>query len=168
MTPGSPQKTSGASNPDINKVKLKIARYCAYQERAHYDVKHKLYSMSLPRSQVEEIMAWLVTENYLNEERFAIAFAGGKFRVKGWGRNKIRQELEQKEVSSYCINKALSEIEDDEYQLVLRNMIAKRKKAVKAKSIFELRHKISRYVIGKGYEPELVWSQIMELIPDNT
>src|SRR5688500_6130993 len=88
----------------------KIKQYCAYQERSHAEVKEKLYSFSLFKSDVESLISRLIEEDYLNEERFAKMFAGGKFRMKHWGRVKIRYELKQKQVSEYNIKKALQEI----------------------------------------------------------
>ena len=84
----------------------KIKQYCAYQERCHAEVKDKLYSFGLHRKDVDEIIVLLIGENYLNEERFAIHYAGGKFRINHWGKNKIKQALKQKRVSDYCIKKA--------------------------------------------------------------
>ena len=71
----------------------KIKPYCAYQERCHREVKEKLYSYGLRKAEVEEILSFLIEENYLNEERFAVQFAGGKFRIKQWGKKKIQYEF---------------------------------------------------------------------------
>src|SRR5690606_33190020 len=89
----------------------KIKQYCAYQERCHSEVRDKLYSFGLRQSEVEEMITLLIVENYLNEERFAIHFAGGKFRMKQWGKHKIKQALKLRKVSDYCINKALKDID---------------------------------------------------------
>ena len=83
----------------------KAKQYCAYQERSHSEVKEKLYSFGLYKKDVDELLSELISENYLNEERFAIMFAGGKFRIKQWGRIKIKYALKQKQVSEYCIKK---------------------------------------------------------------
>jgi regulatory protein len=72
----------------------KIQRYCAYQERSHKEVKNKLYEYGLYPGQVDELLSQLISEGFLNEERFAKAFAGGRFRMKKWGRLKIKNELE--------------------------------------------------------------------------
>src|SRR5487761_1922976 len=93
----------------------RIRHYCAYQERCHAEVKDKLYSFGLHKNEVEPILSELVSENFLNEERFAIQYAGGKFRIKHWGKIKIKQGLQQKQVSAYCIKKALKEIDEDDY-----------------------------------------------------
>jgi len=80
----------------------KLRQYCGYQERCHQEVKEKLYSLGIREADQGTLIATLIEENYLNEERFAIAFAGGKFRIKEWGKNKIRYELRQRQVSDYC------------------------------------------------------------------
>ncbi len=160
-------KSAGETNKGqatIASVKLKIARYCAYQERAHTEVEQKLYSYGLYSGQVQEVMAWLITENYLNEERYAIAFAGGKFRVKKWGRNKIKQHLGLKKVSEYSINKALAAIDEEEYRQTLTDLIKQKVAQVSAPNSYALRHKVARYVINKGYEPEQVWPLVKTII----
>src|SRR6201996_8784258 len=86
----------------------KARHYCGYQERCHSEVKEKLYSFGLHKKEVEEALSTLIEENYLNEERFAIQYAGGHFRLKQWGKVKIRYELKQRQVSDYCIKKALA------------------------------------------------------------
>jgi regulatory protein len=149
---------------DFVTAKAKIAKYCAYQERAHSEVTQKLYSYGLYSGQVEEILAWLISENYLNEERFAIAFAGGKFRVKKWGKIKIEQHLKFKKVSAYSINKALMLIDDDDYSRTLAQLIRQKWHAVVEKSSFETRHKVAQFVINKGYEPEDVWQLVKDII----
>ena len=93
----------------------KLKHYCAYQERCHSEVKEKLFNLGVWKKEHDEIISTLIEENYLNEERFAIAYAGGKWRVKHWGRVKIKYELKQKQVSEYCIKKALMAIDNDEY-----------------------------------------------------
>ena len=149
----------------IKEAKIKIASYCAYQERCHSEVTTKLYEYGLFRDQVEEIVAWLITENYLNEERYASTFAGGKFRIKKWGNLKIRQALEQKRVSEYSISKALKELDHKEYLNTIKELIGTQQKKVSDKNIYILRNKIARHLISKGFEPEAVWQQLMIAIP---
>jgi regulatory protein len=88
-------------NIGTEKAWQKIKHYCAYQERSHAEAREKLYSFGLYRQEVETLLSQLIEENYLNEERFAVAFAGGKFRMKQWGKTKIKYELQQKRVSAY-------------------------------------------------------------------
>ena len=137
-----------------------IARYCAYQERAHSEVQKKLKSYGLNSSESEDILAWLITENYLNEERYAHTIAGGKFRAKKWGKLKIEQFLRQKDVSEYSINKALSQLDLREYQHTLELLIRNKYAQTSAANIYELRNKIARYIISKGFESYLVWEEI--------
>ncbi|MBU3713482.1 MAG: RecX family transcriptional regulator, partial [Ferruginibacter sp.] len=86
----------------------KIKQFCAYQERSHREVKEKLFSYGLYKLQVDELLSRMIEENFLNEERYATAFAGGKFRMKGWGKVKIKYELKQQQVSEYCIRLAVN------------------------------------------------------------
>lgn len=134
----------------------KLKHYCAYQDRCHQDVKEKLYSLGVWKRDQDEIMATLIEENYLNEERFAIAFAGGKFRIKGWGRVKIKYELKQKQVSDYCIKKALKQIDEDEYQTQLQKTAVDKYNALKGEQYLIRKKKTMDYLIAKGFESQLV------------
>lgn len=149
---------------DFATAKGKIAKYCAYQERPHIEVEQKLYSFGITTAQVEELLAWLITENYVNEERYAIAFAGGKFRIKKWGKLKITNRLKQKKISRYSIDKAISQIEDKDYLDTLEQLIRQKLKRTPVGNVYELRNKIARYVIGKGFEPEQVWELTKTII----
>src|SRR4030095_1765913 len=84
-------------------VYQKLRHYCACQDRCYSEVKNKAYSFGLRKPEVEELISKVIEENCLNEERFAKAFAGGKFRIKQWGRMKIIGELKGKQISNYCI-----------------------------------------------------------------
>jgi regulatory protein len=135
----------------------KIKHYCAYQERAHAEVKQKLYGYGLYKNEVEQLLSQLIEENYLNEERFAIAFAGGKFRIKQWGKTKIKYELAQKQVSAYCIKKALDSILDEDYEKTLAKLAAEKLKTLQGETnIFSKKSKLQNYLVGKGYEFDLV------------
>lgn len=136
---------------------LKAIDYCAYQERCQQEVRDKLYYWGLHRDDVESLIANLITEGYINEERFAKTFAGGKFRIKKWGKNKIENELKLKKISKYCINKALQEIDDAEYLKSLKKIIEKKIKETKEKNTFKKTNKVALYCISRGYESELVW-----------
>jgi regulatory protein len=135
----------------------KIKQYCAYQERCHAEVRDKLYSFGLNKQEVEEIISILITENYLNEERFAIHFAGGRFRMKYWGKNKIKQALKFKQVSDYCIKKALKEIDTVEYEKTFHKLAEQKLKTLKSeKNIFTKKRKLQDFLLMKGYESELI------------
>ncbi len=143
-----------------DKAFQKIRQFCAYQERNHHEVKEKLYSFGLYKDQVEALISKLIEENFLNEERYAIAYAGGKFRMKDWGKNKIKYGLKQQQVSDYCIKKALKLIDEEEYEQKLKKLFNIKEKTLKSeKNIFVKRKKIQQYLMQKGYEP----SRISEL-----
>ena len=142
----------------------KIRQYCAYQERCHTDVKEKLYGYGLHREDVDSIISQMIEENYLNELRFAIQFAGGKFRLKQWGRIKIRYALKQKQVSDYCIKKALEQIDDDKYQETLRLLAEKKVATLKReKNMFIKKRKLQDHLLQKGYESDLVKGELGKL-----
>jgi len=146
----------------------KARHYCGYQERSHGEVKEKLYSLGLYKQQVEECLSQLIEEDYLNEERFAQQFAGGKFRMKKWGRVKIKYELKQKQVSDYCIKKGLKEIEEEDYLATLKKLTEEKWASVKSESnLFTKLRKTQDYLIQKGYEHELVKQALQVLQEDN-
>lgn len=135
---------------------LKAASYCAYQERCYKEVEDKLAEWGIYGTDAGEIMIKLSEQNYLNEERFAQAFAGGKFRVKKWGRNKIRQELKQRKVSDYCIKKGLAEIDDNRYIETLTEVAREKWDTTKQTNIIAKRYKVYQYLSSRGFENELI------------
>ena len=140
----------------------KIKHYCACQERSHYQVKEKLYSFGLYKKEVETLLSQLIEENYLNEERYAIAFAGGKFRINHWGRVKIKYELAKNNVSEYCIKAALRSIDEKEYASSLHKLFETKMKTLKTeKNIFIKKKKLTSYLMQKGFEPALI-SNLLE------
>lgn len=150
----------------MKEAKIKAGNYCVYQERTQQEVRDKLYDLGLHRDEVEEVLTELITENFINEERYAKSFASGKFRLKQWGKNKIIYALKQKRISSFCIGLAMKEIPDDEYEKVISYLINKKAKQLSGDK-YMINHKISRYLIGKGFEPELVWSMINDQLTSN-
>ncbi len=134
----------------------KLKHYCAYQERCHSEVKEKLYNLGIWKKDHDEIISALIEENYLNEERFAIAYAGGKWRVKQWGRVKIKYELKQKQVTEYCIKKALHQISEEEYLAVLKKLADEKYASLKAEQYLVRKKKTMDFLIGKGFEIDLV------------
>lgn len=146
----------------------KLRHYCSYQERCHAEVKEKLYSFGLYKQTVEECISQLIEENYLNEERFAIQFAGGKFRIKHWGRQKIKQALKLKRVSDYCIRKAIQEIDEEQYNKTLGKLAAQKWRTVKGPGItqFVKVQKTTTYLLQRGFETELIRKAIADLDAD--
>jgi len=149
-----------------SEARAKIRRYCAYQERSHQEVRDKLYSYGLHRGDVEDIIVELISEGYLNEERFARTFAGGKFRMKRWGRIKITHALEAKGVSPNCIKIGLKEIDEESYVEALAHLLREELESLETDDVFVARHQLSTYAVRKGYEPNLVWKEIKKLLPD--
>lgn len=150
------------SNLTPSQALTKIQQFCAYQERSHFETKNKLYSFGLKANDVEKIIATLIEENYLNEERFAILFAGGKFRIKQWGKVKIKYELQNHKVSSYNIKKALQQISDADYWQTIQKVGKKYYSTIKATPIVK-KHKTKIYLQQKGFELDIINSFIKEL-----
>jgi regulatory protein len=143
----------------------KLRHYCAYQDRSHFEAREKLYSYGLRKQEVEESLSQLIEENFLNEERFAIQFAGGKFRMKQWGRTKIKYELKQKRVSEYCIKTALSSIDEETYQKTLLQLAKKKWTSIKGDGVnlFVKMSKTKNFLLQRGFEPLLVSSVVKNL-----
>ena len=148
----------------IQQALPKIKQYCAFQERSHSEVKEKLFALGLNKEEMDPIIARLIEENYLNEQRFAIHFAGGHFRLKQWGKIKIRHALKQKQVSDYCSRKAIQEIDDITYIEVLKSLAEKKLSLLKGeKNVWVKRKKLQDYLLQKGYEPELIREEVAKL-----
>jgi regulatory protein len=143
---------------------LKAASYCAYQDRCYKEVEEKLAEWGIYGTDAGELMLKLSEQNYLNEERFAKAFAGGKFRTKKWGRNKIRIELKQRKISDYCIKQAMKEIDDLVYEETLKQLAEEKFEEQKDKNILLRKNKTAQWLMGKGYEADLIWSTLSTLI----
>ncbi len=139
----------------------KIRQFCAYQERCHREVKEKLAEWGVPAPDREAITASLIEEDYLNEERFASVYAGGKFRMKQWGKMKIRHELQKKQVSEYCIRKALDEIEEEDYLSTFMKLFTEKLHSLRSEKQVQLRkRKTLDYLTQKGYERDLIYAQL--------
>jgi len=144
----------------------KAASYCAYQERTQDEVRQRLKKWNVWGEESDEIIAELISQNYLSEERFAKTYAGGKFRMKNWGRMKIKQELHRRGLSEYSIEKGMKEIGDKAYLEGLKEILTKKKIILERTETdqFKLKQKLVRFALGKGYESELVWKMIEEII----
>lgn len=142
----------------------KLKQYCAYQERCHSEAKEKLYSYGVYGDDADHLISRLIEEDYLNEERFAIHFAGGKFRMKQWGKVKIKYELKKKQVSEYCIKKALKAIDLDEYEKLLTRLTSQKLKTLKSeKNIFIKKRKLQDFLLQRGFEHDLVREMVNQI-----
>ncbi|PRX56616.1 regulatory protein RecX [Flagellimonas meridianipacifica] len=147
----------------VQEAQKKMERYCAYQERCHKEVEKKLREMRMIPEAIDSIMGHLIQENYLNEERFARSFARGKFNIKKWGRNRIKNELKQRDISKFNIQLALTEIDYQDYLQTL-DVLAKKKLAqLTEPNLFKKRKKLSDYLLYRGWESPLVYEKVMEL-----
>lgn len=145
-----------------SQAKVKAMKFCAYQERSQHELRQKLFEWGLYSTDVEEIIGDMIEQNFLNEERFAKAYAGGKFRMKHWGKVKIEQGLKQHRISTYCIRQGLAEIEPDVYIQALRKILKKKWDQQTDLNDFERRQACGRYALQKGYE----WEVIEPLVKD--
>lgn len=134
----------------------KMRKYCLYQDRCHSDVRTKLIKDKVFGDELEEVISILIQEDFLNEERFAKAFSIGKFHQNKWGKGKIKMELKRRKVSAYCIQKGLEGIPEEEYLTTIENLWSKKYAVVKGKSDYERKQKTAQFLLGKGYEYEVI------------
>jgi regulatory protein len=144
----------------------KLQHFCVYQERCHKEVKQKIFDLGIYGDDVDQIIASLIEDNYVNEMRFAEMYVGGKFRIKKWGKYKIRTELKFRYISEYCIKRAIkSEISDEDYYNTLVQILEKKEPLINESNKFKRKAKLAKYTIDKGFESALVWETIKELFP---
>jgi regulatory protein len=134
----------------------KAEHYCAYQDRAQQEVRDKLYEWGLWPDAVENIISDLIGTGFLNEERFAKAYAIGKFRQKAWGKIKIKQGLKLKKVPDVLIKKALLMIDEDAYLNALTHLLQKKAVFIKEKQTYKRHYKLQQYALGRGFESDLI------------
>ncbi len=155
-----PRKEYDSDQPKKNwsadEAKVKIAAYCAYQERCQKEVREKLHERGIYGDLAEELIVDLIGEGFLNEERFAKAFVRGKFRLKKWGKNKIMQDLKFKNISQNCMKSGFEEIDEWEYLDTLSQLAEKKWNSFSEKDHFKKKHKVFQYLIGRGFESDLI------------
>jgi len=147
-------------------AKEKIKHYCAWSERSHSDVRNKLFNYGLRAHELEPIISYLIEENYLSEERYAVQFAGGHFRLKKWGKVKIVQALRMKGVSDYCIKKGLREIEEDAYEALLNKLAIQKWQETKGQKPISRWNKTRQFLLQRGFEPQLILPVLRKLQED--
>ena len=141
----------------------RLKNYCAIQDRCQLDILDKIDKWGLKDNAKKHILKSLIAEKYIDDERFSISFARGKFKIKEWGKIKIRNELEKKKISDICIQKGLSEIKEDEYLNILDKLFKKKRDALNEKNHFIKRVKIANFLIQRGFESFLVWEKVKDL-----
>lgn len=140
-------------------------QYCAYRDRSQKEVEDKLIEMRMIPEAREQIIISLMQEDFLNEERFARSFVRGKFRIKKWGRYKIKQELKLREISTPIIKLAMEEINDASYRATLYSLAEKKLKLLREPNKLKRKKKLTDHLLQKGYEAGLVFEVAGELIP---
>lgn len=138
----------------------KIKNWCAYRERSQNETRQKLLEYKLSAEQADNIIVDLIGENFLNEERFATAYAGGKFRIKLWGKIKIKQGLRMHKVSDVCINKALQSIDGNEYQKVIIKVIEKKLRTERSGDRRKKYYSVLKHATARGFESDLVIDEL--------
>ncbi|MBK1897736.1 regulatory protein RecX [Chryseobacterium paridis] len=142
-------------------IKQKLVNYCVYQDRCHAEVEQKMREFTLIPEAKEEILLYLLQENYLNEERFVRSYIRGKFYIKHWGRNKIRINLKQKQISEKLINACFDEIDEDDYFKTISKIFEDYYSKQSGLKEYQKKSKAIKYLMGKGFEYEIIL-QIME------
>ena len=143
-------------------IKQKLVNYCVYQDRCHKEVEQKMWDYLLIPEAKEEILLYLMKENYLNEERFTRSYIRGKFYMKSWGRNKIRNHLKFKGVPEKLINSCFDEIDEDDYYKTLTKLYHNYESKLKGLQAYQKKSKTIKYLLSKGFEYE----EITQLIKD--
>lgn len=161
----------GIKSSDPAAVLEKIRYFCSYRERSEIETELKLRSMQIPALKIRDILKGLREDGFISDERFAMAFARGKWRVKRWGRLRITYELRQRKIPEKLIAKAMEEIDEEEYIEVLAEVIRRKaaslhpqaKEENKSGKKLNLKDKLFNFALGKGYEYDLVREILDEL-----
>lgn len=140
----------------FDEIKLKLVNYCVYQDRCHAEVEQKMREFLLIDEAKDEIILYLLKENYLNEERFTRSYIRGKFYIKHWGRNKIRMHLKQKQISEKLINKCFDEIDEYDYEKMIRKIFADYYSRQKGMQEYQKKSKTIKYLMSRGFEYEKI------------
>ncbi len=149
----------------FHELLLKAERFCGYQERCSSELKQKLRELGADEETSAKIIASLQEDDYLNDERFAKLFTSGKFRIKRWGKNKIREKLRRKNISDKLILAAFDLIDKGEYIKTIEHLVKKKEREVKTKTASNKKQKIGMFLLSKGFESELIWKVLKSPSP---
>jgi regulatory protein len=149
----------------VKEAKKKLEGYCSYQERCHKEVELKLAEMNMIELAKDDIIMHLMNQNYLNEERFAKSFARGKFSIKKWGKQRIIRELKFRNITEINIKIALKEFTTEEYLSSFNKLANKKAQNINEVNIYKKRKKLADYLLYRGWESDLVYAKVKELIP---
>lgn len=151
------------SNYDIKNLIEQLKSYCAIQERCSDDIVTKMKSWRITNKNQNKILGILIEDDFINDKRYSKSFCRGKFRIKKWGKIKIVNELKRKNINPTTIISSLNEISDMDYIKELDTQFNKKKQSINTLNYYEKKKKIANYLIGKGYESNLVWEKLREL-----
>jgi len=154
-------------NYTLEEAKLRIANYCVYRDRCHKEVREKLTSMGMIPMVIDELISFLIEEDFLNEERFAKSFARGKFNIKNWGRLRITRELKSRGISAYCIKIALTELKEQDYYTCFDRISEKKAAQLSHYPIQQQKKKLMDYLAYRGWESSMIYDKINELFNTN-
>lgn len=149
-----------------NEALSKAERYCSGSEHCTSEVVDKLYAWGMSEHAVARIISHLIKEGYLDDERYCRFFVNDKFAYNKWGRNKIAQALFHKKISKDITSTYLNEINEEDYLSLLQALLYSKKRQVKARDTYDLKNKLLRYGMGKGFEFELVKTVVDNLSED--
>jgi len=156
--------------PSIDVALLKARKYCSLYERSKAETEKKLRDYGVMEGDVPFIIEKLVNEGFLNENRFATAFASGKFRYKKWGRNRIVMEMKRKGLSEELIKKGISELSQEEYGKTLDTLLQKKWVQLERKIVpddyesgYIAKQKLIKYALQKGYEQDIIISRLKQM-----
>lgn len=147
----------------FDKINFKIKHYCSIQDRCQLDVENKLFNWGLSEIKIKEIVKVLEKNNFINEQRFSNSYTLGKFKIKKWGKIKIKFHLKLKRISSSCIDNSFKLLSLDDYIKTINNLLSKKLLIIQSRNNYEKNAKAAKYLIGKGYEPTLVWQELKKI-----
>jgi len=148
----------------IEEIKRKLERYCVYQDRCHKEIETKLREFVLIEEARNQIILHLLEHNFVNEERFSKSFARGKFSIKKWGKQRIVRELKLRDITAYNIKTALKEIDEELYLKTVFEITEKRNRLINESNIYKRKKKLSDFLMRKGYEFELIYATVDEVV----
>lgn len=141
----------------------KAAVLCSRSEKCTSEIQDKLKLWGLSAEDSELVIKKLITEKYIDDERFARAYAKDKFRFNRWGKQKIEYMLRAKKINQETVQLALEEITDEGYSSELLKLIADKEKTIKAKDPYDKRNKLMRFAMGRGFESGKIYAALKEL-----
>ncbi len=136
----------------VDEIRKRMADFCVYRDRSEREVRRKLAEFQLRPEVEDEIVAFLIQHQFLDELRFARSYARGKFYHNRWGKRKIIQGLRRHRLTDYYIRKALEEIPDEDYAATIRRLIERKNQSLGSEPLHGKRRKITAYLQSKGYD----------------